>query len=55
MKQKKMPSSLKIISGTSGLEKKVPEQTEILPYSAASLQNSYQHRPYSLPTEISGI
>ena len=55
MKQKKIPSLLKIISRNSGPEKKFSEQTKILPYSATSLQNSYQHRPYSLPTEISSI
>jgi hypothetical protein len=57
MKQKKIPSSMKIISSTYVPKEKVPEQTEILPYTTAidGIQNSFQHRPYNLSTEINSI
>jgi len=54
MKQKKIPSAMKILDDRSEVEKKVSEQSEISDYHS-SVSTSYQHRPYNLPTDHSSL
>jgi hypothetical protein len=54
MKQKKIPSSMKILANLTESEKRASEQSEISAYPT-SIHASFQHRPYNPPTDLSNL